>query len=449
MKQTKKICETNKENMTQKLRIKEKLFYYNPSNLLSFLQIFRLIVFLPFFLAGSIIFPKKGLAFSVQFSEPVYTSIRENEVSPYNVTKLSFKQVFSDQFELETSQSFVSKLYNSCIKRVDFYNDSVLTQTNSSWYKKQKQVYIGGFTSFESNKITSQKQIGNNWYTVASQNRKKNNVINVNKVQTSSKAHIKKSWNLYPNWDIRNITQLYPAKHNSVYTFKLCLTPSIFLDELSIQLDFSYSSNGTFYPTSLKVFLPQIIPPLPNQILAEKFHEKTFLVLKTNNGFSDLNLLNSNNLKFIASNLTKVFLYQSSKNILRYTTKIINSSFFENSHFEKCNQEKHRKTNDNCVLTLKCFFSALKGDFIICTKENMFNVPIGTVGYITKVLNYPFAECKFNTKHFISYTSKQKEILLKSVFGIKGSGLITTDIFLSNMNFPTALVFENSNFEKQ
>lgn len=61
--------------MTQKLRIKEKLFPSNPSNLLSFLQLFRLIVFVSPFLAGSIIFPKKGLAFSVQFSEPVYTSI--------------------------------------------------------------------------------------------------------------------------------------------------------------------------------------------------------------------------------------------------------------------------------------------------------------------------------------------------------------------------------------
>jgi hypothetical protein len=429
--------------MTQKLRIKEKLFPSNPSNLLSFLQIFRLIVFVSPFLAGSIIFPKKGLAFSVQFSEPVYTSIRKDEIFPYNVPKLGFEQVFSGQFDSEINQFSKSNIYNSCIKRVDFYNDSVLTQTNSNWYTKQKQVYIGAFTNFESNRINNKKQIGNNWYTVVSQNCKKNNVINGNKVQTYSKAHIRKSLNLYPNWDRRNITRSYPVKHNSVYTFKLCFTPTIFLNELPIKLDFSYSSNGIFYHTSLKVFLPQIIPPFINQVLAEKFHEKTFLVLKTNNEFSYLNLLNSNNLKFIASNFIKVFLYQNSKNVLRYTTKIINSSFFENSHLKKCTQEKDHKTNDNCVLTLKCFFSPLKGDFIICTKENIFNVPIGTVGYITKVLNFSSAECKFNTKHFISYTSKQKEILLKSVSGVQGTGLIISDIFLSNMNFSTSLVFEN------
>ena len=49
-------------------------------------------------------------------------------------------------------------------------------------------------------------------------------------------------------------------------------------------------------------------------------------------------------------------------------------------------------------LVLQCFCAPLKNDYVVCCKQNSLNIPLGTVGYIDKVLEYPNVECKFNKK---------------------------------------------------
>lgn len=154
------------------------------------------------------------------------------------ISWLTFEQISSNQFDSEINQFSKSNIYNSCIKRVDFYNDSVLIETNSNWHTKQKQVYIGAFNSLELNRINNKKQIGNNWYTVFSTNFKRNNFI--------SKARNKKNWSVNSNYNTENTTPLYPAKLNSANKFKLSSNPIPFLDELPIKLNSSYISKQAF-----------------------------------------------------------------------------------------------------------------------------------------------------------------------------------------------------------
>lgn len=89
---------------------------------------------------------------------------------------------------------------------------------------------------------------------------------------------------------------------------------------------------------------------------------------------------------------------------------------------------------------MTCFCPAFINDYVICSKQNYLNIPIGTVGYITQVLKYPLVKCPFNVKHFSCYNSKQKQILFESVATIEGSGLIVTEYFLSKIHFPKRLI---------
>ena len=152
-------------------------------------------------------------------------------VSPLS-TKISWptlEQIFLNQLQFNSAVSFNPNINQSYIKRVDFYNDSVLIQTNFNWHTKQKQIYMGAFHSFEQAQIKTKKQIGNNWYTTFSINKKKYSFVDRSKQ--------KKNWNLYSTHNTNNNFTLH-------FNHKLNTTTNknnyiLNLDELPLKLDWS------------------------------------------------------------------------------------------------------------------------------------------------------------------------------------------------------------------
>lgn len=124
-------------------------------------------------------------------------------------------------------------------------------------------------------------------------------------------------------------------------------------------------------------------------------------------------------------------------NIIK-TNGYVGFSDFKFPDLEKNIVQKQQNQNKD-TLILQYFCPALKDDYVVCCKQNFLNIPLGTVGYITKVLNYPYVECKFNKQDIFSYTTKQKKILISNTSYIKGTGVIVTKSFLSNINFYTFL----------
>ena len=154
----------------------------------------------------------------------------------------TFEQIFSNQLQFEADKFPITNIYNSSIKRVDFYTDFVLMQTDSNWHTKQKQLYLGVFNTFESGTINTKKQIGNNWYSVFSKYNKKHDLNNITK-------H-KKNWNLYSHYNTKNITltNQYKGTNNTTIILNNNNKFNYFLnlDELPLKLNSNYSNKYLF-----------------------------------------------------------------------------------------------------------------------------------------------------------------------------------------------------------
>lgn len=116
-----------------------------------------------------IVFTKKGGAYPAR--PLLYTPVDSLHLPHLSNNQCEF---FSNEMEFYPKEFFTSNIYDSCIKRVDFYEDYVPIQTNSNWQTRQNQIYMEIFTHFplnwNSTIIGSKKQVGNNWSTLISQN---------------------------------------------------------------------------------------------------------------------------------------------------------------------------------------------------------------------------------------------------------------------------------------
>ena len=211
----------------------------------------------------------------------------------------------------------------------------------------------------------------------------------------------------------------------------------------------SLKKKSKIITTSRKPIFPRITPLKLKS--PEKLRSNTTVEL-IDKQFVSFSLLNEKEYRTISTILVRVYalciLSSTLRNIIK-TNGYAGLSDFKFPDLEKNIIQKQQNQNKD-TLILQCFCNevtlqvtslpkgpALKDDYVVCCKQNFLNIPLGTVGYITKVLNYPDVECKFNKQDIFSYTTKQKEILISNTSHIKGTGVIVTKSFLSNINFYT------------
>lgn len=150
----------------------------------------KYIVFHNPILGFPIVFTKKGGAYPAR--PLLYTPVDSLHLSHLSNNQCEF---FSNEMGFYSKEFFTSNIYDSCIKRVDFYEDYVPIQTNSNWQTRQNQIYMEIFTHFpvnwNSTIIGSKKQVGNNSSTLISQNTQNQSLAKTTNFHFKSKTN----WN--------------------------------------------------------------------------------------------------------------------------------------------------------------------------------------------------------------------------------------------------------------